>query len=84
MFLIYFNQDIVCSGLRTLEEAFRYRQLSGDVVVDEDGKVVIDDLWLWDWERKDPQSYTARMIQWQKNHPSSTYLEHTLQVDPLV
>lgn len=48
----------ICSSL---EEARKKRFISGDLVFDEQGQIVQDKTWLWDWEK--PVSYASRCIE---------------------
>ena len=68
MFLVvYMNdqtrQSVLQAGpFKTLDAARESRKVSGDLVVDEKGKIVEDLSWLWDCERKDAVSYAHQCI----------------------
>lgn len=66
-FVVYMNdqtrQSILQAGpFKCLSDAAEARKVSGDLVVDEKGKIVEDLSWLWDYERKDAVSYAHRCI----------------------
>lgn len=44
----------------SLEEVSALRNMSGDLVVDSDFKIVQDDCWLFDWEKKDEGCYARK------------------------
>lgn len=50
----------------TLKEASAWRSLngvSGDLVVDNNLDVIVDDSWLFDWEKNNEKSYAYQQIQ---------------------
>lgn len=66
-FVIYRNdihyQFTVCAGpFATVGEASAARDTSGDLVVDQTYMPVIDDDWLWPWEKVAVSCYAQRMI----------------------
>lgn len=51
----------------TLEEAKAARTVAGDLVVDAvTHDIIVDDTWLWDWERSTDTAYARLVIMWQK------------------
>ncbi len=49
-------------SFKTPEEAEKARQVSGDIVCDEEtGLPCTSQKWLWDFEKKDPNCYAQRM-----------------------
>lgn len=57
------GQSILQAGpFKSLESARESRKVSGDLVVDMNGKIVEDHSWLWGFEKKDPVSYAHRCI----------------------
>jgi hypothetical protein len=65
-YVIFFNDaqpsnQYLIGTASTLQEAQEKRQTSGDVVVDDNGDIVVDRSWLFIWE--DDKSYAARCIQ---------------------
>jgi hypothetical protein len=70
MYAIHYRRDLhdrdstllVIGGLATLEEANARRTVSGDLVVDSENRVVKDDAWLFEWEKKDPTCYARRAM----------------------
>lgn len=52
---------IKLGSFRTLKEAARARQMTGDLVFNlESGEIEQSQEWLFDWERKDPNCYAVR------------------------
>ena len=51
----------VLSRHSTLEDAKAGRKVAGDVVVDEEGSIVTDRGWLFDWELTPVEGPSARM-----------------------
>ena len=59
----FYRVHCVAASLTSLEAAKDARQQSGDVVVYHGSRdVVKSGAWLWDWERKDPNSYARKKI----------------------
>lgn len=66
----------VVGTAKTIEEAAKLRQVSGDLVVHADThEIVIDgfqfpwpSLWLFPWEQIDYDCYARRAIRWQEEH----------------
>lgn len=58
------SQDrVVIAKNVPLLRARSHRVISGDLVVQTGTtKIVINTVWLWDWEKKDPNSYANRKI----------------------
>jgi hypothetical protein len=57
------DYTVIARNIDTLEEAEKLRVVSGDLVVWADThEVVKDPAWLFDWERKDPNSYAMRAM----------------------
>lgn len=57
------NFTVVASNIATLEEANRKRVVSGDVVVHPDTRaIVVDEAWLFDWEKGNQDSYAFKEI----------------------
>ena len=70
MYAIHFRKDfntpnnftIIADNL-SLPEAKRLRVVSGDLVVNQKTKKVVQsDYWLWDWEKKDPSCYARKAM----------------------
>jgi len=80
MYRVIFCQDLpggsyrVLAKVETLEEARFQREVSGDLVVDDDGQIVTDAHWLFQWERNDPSCYAYRQIMWQRANPYWNFL----------
>jgi hypothetical protein len=73
----------VMGRAETLEEAKKLRQVSGDIVVTEEGAVCTDPSWLWGYENEEPGLYSdlhyaKRLIQWQLSN-REPYLKHLRQ-----
>ncbi len=61
---------VIASGLTSLVQARKAREVSGDLVIHtRSGQVVQNPYWLWDYERRDPKSYAHRELL--KNIPSA-------------
>lgn len=57
---------LIASGLTTLQEARDARKIAGDLVVEAaTKKIVVDDSWLWEWE-KGSACYAKDAINWQR------------------
>ncbi len=57
------NYVTIAENLFTLTAAAAKRGASGDLVVHQDtGLVVASEEWLWDWEKKDPNSYAHKAV----------------------
>ncbi len=49
----------------TLDEAADLRAVSGDLVVDGETYMVVNDpSWLWEWEKQDKDSYACRAMRY--------------------
>jgi hypothetical protein len=74
----------VIAKVETLREAREAREVSGDIVVDEDGAIVLEGTWLFDWERNTALhgkgAYALRMIVWQESH-EEPYLQYLRQTE---
>lgn len=46
----------------SLDEIKKLRRWSIEIIVDENGNIVKDRSWLWDWEIKDKKSYAMKCI----------------------
>lgn len=53
------NHTVLSQG--SLEHCASARAMSGDLVLDPDGKVNQSDTWLWPWEKEDPNCYARKM-----------------------
>ena len=71
MFDIIFKKDnalvpqfsVMSSNHQTLEDAKAARIISGDLVVYHGTDTVVRlETWLWDWEKKDNNSYAYRQV----------------------
>jgi hypothetical protein len=73
-YLVYcndFSGDFVLIDTSTnLMELAERRTVSGDLIVDDTGKVVQEPSWLFDWELKQPNCYARRKM---KDPPSLNY-----------
>lgn len=50
-------------NIKTLSEAKAIRYASGDLVIEtETNKIVCSEEWLFEWEKKDPNSFAKKMI----------------------
>ncbi len=46
----------------TLTEIANMRFMSGDLVVDDKGEIIKDPIWLFNWEKDDPNCYAQQKI----------------------
>lgn len=76
MYSVIFRNDhrpsdfvVIASGLTSLVQARKAREASGDLVIHtHSGQIVQNPYWLWDYERRNPDSYAHRELR--KNIPS--------------
>ena len=57
------DEYILVGTAKSLAEAKELRRVSGDLVFGNDGKIVKDLRWLWDWELNSESSWAQEMIQ---------------------
>lgn len=66
MYYCVYTNDAGCAVLfgssNSLEEASKLRKVSGDLIVDDQGIVVKDESWLFEWEKKDFTAYSRRLL----------------------
>jgi len=55
------KQFTVLSTHTTLEAANLAREMSGDLIIDEQNVIVPSEEWLFEWEKIEPRCYARRM-----------------------
>ena len=98
MFRIIYCQDReygtyrILARAETLEEARALRKVAGDIVIDDNDKVVTDRAWLFPWEvalgGAKPSKYTSArrrnyaltQIMWQEDNPNWRFLWHKKEI----
>ena len=70
MFAIHYRRDVgtkddfvlIAKGLATLHQARNRRKMPGDLVVDDSGRVVNSEDWLFEWEKTQPECFARRAM----------------------
>ncbi len=58
------NESITIGGpFDSIQQAIKSRKVSGDIIL-KDGRVFQNDVWLWDWEKRDTNSFARLCIKW--------------------